>query len=367
MTIKLGSSVSLREFAAAIKAVGDKVTIIGQGEPGIGKSAVLKYLANDMPGYSVAYIDCTLLDLGDFAIPYVMDENGVKVTRFAPNARFKFQEKRPVIIMLDEIGKAMKSVKNVLLTLMLEHRNGDSHLPEGSIVFGTTNLATDGVGDMLEAHARNRTCFVTVRKPGAGFGEDGSVAQDSWGAWALANGIDPVIIAAIRQFPHWLDSYTDGASAKDNPYIFNPTRAGQTAFVSPRSLEKASDIVKKREVLGESLTLALLCGELGEVAARDTSALISVADKLPTRESIITSPKTAKMPNDIVAKCMLVFGALSWVDKKTLPAWIEYSQRMEKELQAMFARSAMNIPSKQAICVMDKSFRDWALQNEWMF
>ena len=99
---------------------------------------MLKTVAKRFPDYELAYIDCTLLDLGDFALPYTelaSGDSNLKVTKFAPNARFKFQSGKPVIVMLDEIGKAMKAVKNVLLTLMLEKRIGDVALPEGSIVF----------------------------------------------------------------------------------------------------------------------------------------------------------------------------------------------------------------------------------------
>ena len=163
--IDFGSSVSLSEFAQSIGTVGRDVTIIGRGEPGIGKSSMLKVLQGVYPDYEVAYIDCTLLDLGDFALPYTEMAGDMKVTKFAPNARFKMHSDKPVIVMLDEIGKAMKSVKNVLLTLMLEHRIGDAYLPKNSIVFGTSNLLSDGVGDMLEAHARNRICEIKVRKP----------------------------------------------------------------------------------------------------------------------------------------------------------------------------------------------------------
>lgn len=355
-TLNFGHSVSLKEFAHGISTVGRNVTIIGQGEPGIGKSAMLREIARLNPGYETAYIDCTLLDLGDFALPYTVEENGMRVTRFAPNARFKMHSGKPVIAMLDEVGKAMKAVKNVLLTLMLEHRIGDQYLPEGSVVFGTTNLASDGVGDLLEAHARNRVAFVTVRKPDA----------DEWIEWAIENDIAPEIIAWVKQFPHSMASYTD-ASQRDNPYIFNPTRAGATAFVTPRSLEKASNIAKQRSTLGDALTISLLTGTIGESAARDMQAFFTVVDKLPTWEQITKSPMTAKLPDDAVARCILVFGAIARVAKDTLGDFMQYVQRMDKEWQALFVTSLMKSQQKQAFCVTNKEFKDWALANQWLF
>jgi hypothetical protein len=359
--INFGDSISLLEFAKSIGEVGSEVTVIGQGEPGIGKSAMLKVLEVQYPDYVTAYIDCTLLDLGDFALPYTEAvENpltGVsKITKFAPNARFKMHSDKPVIIMLDEIGKALKSVKNVLLTLMLEHRIGDHYLPVGSKVFGTTNLLSDGVGDMLEAHARNRVAFVKVRKPSA----------DEWIEWAIANNIAPEVIAWVRQFPHALASYTD-ESQRENPYIFNPTRAGMGAVVTPRSLEKASHIAKKRSALGDALTISLLTGTIGESASRDMQAFFTVVDKLPTWDAILSDPKNAKLPDDTVAKCILVFSAITRVEKDTLTKFMAYVQRMDMEWQALFATSIMKSPTKQAFAVTNKEFKDWALKNQWLF
>jgi hypothetical protein len=353
--IDFGSSVSLSEFAHSIGTVGNDVTIIGRGEPGIGKSSMLKVLQNMYPDYEVAYIDCTLLDLGDFALPYTEMAGDLKVTKFAPNARFKMQSGKPVIVMLDEIGKAMKAVKNVLLTLMLEHRIGDNYLPKGSYVFGTSNLTSDGVGDMLEAHARNRICEVKVRKPD----------YEEWIDWALKNDIAPEVIAWVKQFPHALASYTD-QSQKDNPYIFNPTKAGQNAVVTPRSLEKASHIAKKRERLGDSLTISLLSGTIGESASRDMQAFFTVVDKLPTWDAVIANPATAKMPDDTVAKCILVFSAIARVEKETLSKWLTYAKRMDMEWQALFATSVMK-SDKQSFVVQNGDFKDWALKNQWLF
>jgi hypothetical protein len=365
--INFGSSVSLKEFADAIATAGSEVTIIGQGEPGIGKSATLNLLSKRFPSHEIAYIDCTLLDLSDFALPYTVEENDMRVTRFAPNARFKLHLGKPVIIMLDEIGKAMKSVKNVLLTLMNEHRIGDVTLPKGSIVFGTTNLASDGVGDSLEAHARNRVCLTTVRKPHAGFNPDGSVDPDSWGAWALSNDVAPEVIAWVKQYPHSLESYTDPAQ-RENELIFNPTKP-QGAFVTPRSLEKASHIAKRRAELGDLLTINLLSGVIGESAAKYMQAFFTVVDKLPTWEAIVRDPKTAKLPDsgDTIAKCLLVFSAITRVDKDTLDNWLVYAERMEMEWQALFAKSVMKSTAKQSIAIHNDKFKAWAIKNQWAF
>lgn len=355
--INFGSSVTLKQFADAIVTVGKDVTIIGQGEMGIGKSSVLKAVAKQLPNYNMAYIDCTLLDLGDFALPYTKDEPKMKVTKFAPNARFMMHEDKPVVVMLDEIGKAMKSVKNVLLTLMLEHRIGDHYLPEGSIVFGTTNLMSEGVGDLMEAHARNRVCFITVGKPDA----------DEWiDNFAVPHGLDATVIAWVKQFPQALASFTEG-NQKDNPYIFQPTRAGQTAFVTPRSLEKASQVASRRSELGDSVTISMLTGIIGESAARDMQSFFTVADKLPSWDVIIKAPETTKMPDDTVAKCILVFSALSRVEKDTLSTWMTYLKRMDMEWQALFAKSLVSSNAKQGMAFSNAEFKTWALTNQWLF
>jgi len=114
------------------------------------------------------------------------------------------------------------------------------------------------------------------------------------------------------------------------------------------------------------VTISLLAGVIGESAARDMQAFFTVADKLPTWDAITTSPATAKLPDETIARCICVFSALTRVEKDTLGKWMTYLQRMDKEWQALFAKSVMRSP-KQSFCVMNKEFKDWALANEWMF
>ena len=354
--INFGQSVSLNEFANAIGTVGKEVTIIGQGEPGIGKSSMLKVLATRYPDYEVAYIDCTLLDLGDFALPYTESAGDMRVTKFAPNARFKMHSDKPVIVMLDEIGKAMKAVKNVLLTLMLEHRIGDHYLPEGSIVFATTNLAQEGIGDMIPPHARNRMCVVKIRKPNA----------DEWiDGYALDNGILPEVILAVKQFPQMFQSFEDLQDPKDNEYIYDP-RLPRPSFVTPRSMDKASDLLKKTKGMKDDVISHALIGTIGTRATYDMMAMVKLAQDLPDWETIIKKPTEAHVPDSPSAVCMLVYSAIQQVEKDNINKWVEYMNRLPKEAQGLFATSVMRT-SKKTTVGTSQGFIKWATANNYLF
>ena len=134
--------VTHNQVATIVRNLGTVNTVLLQGQPGVGKSAILKTLARQLPDYLPCYIDVANLDLGDLGMP-VIDRDEM-VTRYAPNARFGIGrgQNRPVLLMLDELGKASRPVLNMLLPVILEHRLGDVSLPTGSIVFGTTNLAS---------------------------------------------------------------------------------------------------------------------------------------------------------------------------------------------------------------------------------
>ena len=341
------TTVSLTDAAKLVNTCGQSNTFIFQGEPGIGKSAMLETLEIECDMES-RYIDCALLDLGDLQMPKVTDS-----VEFVPNKMFVSDE--PVIVMLDEIGKAMRPVQNALLTLLLEHRIGSHKLPEGSIVFGTTNLASDGVGDMLQAHAKNRVTFLTVRKPDA----------DEWVEWGVDNGIQPEVLAWVKEYPHCLASYADDPEgAVDNPYIFNP-RKQQAAFVTPRSLAHASHIVKQRPNLPDDVLISALSGTIGESAARDMQAFLSVADALPPFKAIIEKPDTISVPDSPIACVILALGAVTRVTAENADAWMTYLVRLPREVQFMFVQNAMRSRAAGTL-VKNKSFTAWARENSYL-
>lgn len=344
--------ISLNQAENLIATVGKDVTVHLRGQPGIGKSSILQTLAKRFPDHLPVYIDCADLDLGDLAMP-AMNHND-KTTSFYPNERFNLHHGKPVLIMLDEITKASEPVKNMLLPVMLERRLGSVKFHPDSIVYSTGNLTTDGVGDTMKAHAKNRLTSVTVRNPN----------DDEWVAWGMDNGIAPEVLAWVKQFPHCLAMYND-ESQKENMYMYNP-RKQQDSFVSPRSLAKASVIVKNRHVLGEDATLVALMGTIGESAARDMSAYFSLADGLPSRESVYKEPEKALVPNDPSAKVILVMRELMSLKAEHMDAWMRYLQRLPMETQALFAVNIM-ASERKSIAATNKSFVTWAVDNNQYF
>jgi len=348
--INFGKSITLKQAANLIRT-NPTTRFLLQGEPGIGKSSLLESIADSL-GFEHAYIDVPNMDLGDIAMPVI--DHDTKTTRYYPNARFKIHEGKPLVIMLDEFTKGADPVKNMLHP-MLEKANprlGDISISKDTIVFLTGNLTTDGVGDSLKAHSRNRLVPVTIAKPDA----------EQWIEWAIGKGIEPEVIAWVNRFPQVLASYTDGGQS-DNPYIYNPKKP-MTAFVSPRSLETASNIVRSRKENDADSVIAALTGAIGESGARDMQAYIEFSDQLPTWEATIKDPKNTKIPTSAGACAIVVFGAIARVEKDTIDAFMEYLERFDAEWQAVFAINIAKSQAKQSIAFSAKAFTAWVAKNQ---
>ena len=348
--VNFGKSITLKQASALIQA-NPETRFLLEGEPGIGKSSLLESIAKGM-GYDYAYIDVPNMDLGDIAMPVI--DHDTKTTKYYPNARFKIHEGKPLVIMLDEFTKGADPVKNMLHPLLekANPRLGDTPTGKDTIVFLTGNLSTDGVGDNLKAHSRNRLVPVRIRKPDA----------DEWIEWAMNKGIEAEVIAWVNRFPQVLASYLDGGQG-DNPYIYSP-KSNQKAFVSPRSLETASNIVRSRKLLDPDTVIASLTGAIGEAGARDMQAYIEFSDQLPTWEATIANPKTTSIPTSAGACAIVVFGAIARMTKETITPFMEYLERFDAEWQAVFAINIAKTPSKQGIAFSCTAFSAWVAKNQ---
>jgi len=135
---------------------------------GTGKSSILKMLSTKATIAHPLLFDCTTKDLGDLMLPKILrDDSTQDYVKFVPNEEMGLHHGTPIILMIDEFGKANPMVKNGMMRIMLERTFGSDKLPEGLIVFATTNLGSEGVGDLLMPHHRNRITTIRMKKPTA--------------------------------------------------------------------------------------------------------------------------------------------------------------------------------------------------------
>ena len=356
------------QVANAIKNVGHKRTIIIQGENGIGKTAIFHALERDpqFANHVAVKLDCTQMSDGSVWMPDIDREAGV--SRELPNERFGVSKTnqmgvngaRPSLVFLDELAKAKQYIKDVLAPIVYEKSVGNYKMAEGSVVFAGTNLSVEGLGDSIQAHLRNRLVFLTMRKP----------TQPEWREWAINIGIDPIVIACTDENPHWFDSfldYQDGGKyagkdqSKENDFIFNPLLS-QQAYITPRSLHSASDIVAEREHYDTDTLQALLEGTIGRAGAEVMGAFIRFGDETPAFSQIVQSPSTCPIPKNPVAQIITVLKCVTQTrTREEAEACTEYVMRNRRELQSMFANNIAN-STRAATFVTVKPFQ--ALMND---
>lgn len=346
---------SLSQCIDLIRNVGSDVTVLVQGDMGSGKTSLLKEITA-RTGMRGVYFDCTTKDLGDLYLPRIKDTESGDCVSFVPNEEFGIHHNEPIVLMLDELGKN-RSILNGLLRVMQEKSVGSRKLPEGSIVFATTNLGAENVGDMLPPHARNRIMVVRMQKPNF----------DQWLLWAAPNGIEPALIAAVHEFPQMLDSFTDVDNPQDNPYIYDPRDASRTAFVTPRSLEKASHVLKKRDMLGDDVVLQAIMGLIGAKAAGDIMTMVNLGDTLPKYKEIADQPNKVKVPTAIGAQIMSALTCMQRVEAEDFANVFTFIQRLPMEIQGLFANQLMKSPTKAVWVARQATFTDFARKNFNLF
>jgi hypothetical protein len=351
-TINFNTPVDLKDVPGLIATIGHHRTILLRGEPGIGKSTVLKMLQKDLGNeYDYIYVDCPVMDVSDIVMR--IPDHETKTLQSYVSELFKLGSSKPKMIMLDEVTKANKLLQVIFTRLMLERTVGDTALPAGSIVFATGNNVTDGVGDTLSAHVINRLCIVNVRKPDAA----------RWNLWATDNGISRSIRAWVAMNPSSLASYLDGGQ-EENPYIFNPARP-VTSFVTPRSLVGADEVVKNRDKLGNYVTQAALAGLCGAAFADAIAAFMSMEKELISVKDILANPDTVAMPEKPAALFMTMFNAVDTIETQDdLSNFMTFVKRIKsEEVQECFFTMAFQSKRTTKLARTNNDLREWGMKH----
>ena len=346
----INNSVALDDAVAIIAHTGDVTTTILEGEPGIGKSALRNQILAVL-GWGqdqMVYLDAPLLDFPDFYMPVV--ENGV--TKNAYHDRWHLDSDKPQLYMVDEIGKMAGVTKPMITRFLLERTVSDKPVPKGSIIFATSNLTTDGVGDSFPAHMNNRVSVMRAEKPTA----------DEVVQFSTTHGMNGTLIYFVRENPEVCASYINLSAEEQatNKYIFNP-KTNTKAFVSNRSLWFASNTLNKMEAgfLTRAQAMSHICGAIGAPATAELWATVELADSLPTRASIYKTPTTARLPDNLASQLLLATRLASGLDNDNADATTIYMSRLEAEIQAVTGRIIFK--SKPTIAMRSQAMREWVL------
>lgn len=354
--MNFNSTVSIKELRKVIPLIGSELTPIIQSEPGCGKTTLLTMIREDLgDAYDYIYVDCPVKDMSDIGM--TIPNHQTHTLEYYVSSLFMLDSPKPKVILLDEFMKSPKLLQVIFTRLMLERMVGDVPLPSGSIVFGTSNNASDGVGDTMLAHAGNRVCIMEMAKP----------SVNEWLEWSSANGISRVVRAFVAMFPRVLASYRNG-DQDDNPYIFNPKKT-QLSFCSPRSLAKCDVIVKNRDILGDNATMVALAGTIGASGAGDMSAFLSLERTLIDVKDIIKAPELVKVPDEISAQLMIMFQAVDVLETQDeLTKFMSFVNKIpSSEVQAVFFTMMMRNAKSIKLARNNAQIAEWAKNNHELF
>ena len=353
--ISFDNPINHAEAMSAIMAFGTHITMLIQGEPGCGKTQILRNLEKQYGNkYHYVYVDCPMKDIGDIAANIPVHQT--KSLEQYISSLFP-KDGKPIIVMLDEILKSNKLLKLMFTRLMLERTIGDWPLPENSIVFATSNNSSDGLGDSVEGHVGNRISIVPFQKPTA----------PEWLLHATDNKWASEVRAWVHMNPSCLYSYKDGGQ-DDNPYIFNPKK-GMVSYVSPRSLEKAAYIISKQGAVTQNCLTSLLAGTVGQSAAKSMAAFLSLKNEIVFTADVIKDPMGVRVPEKPAALFMMMFNALDeLVTQDDLSAFMQFMDRTgSRELEGVFFTLLIQNKRTVKIAKGNKRVIDWASRNIELF
>jgi energy-coupling factor transporter ATP-binding protein EcfA2 len=364
----IANKLSLAQITNSVAVFGKKRTVLVRGPMGSGKSSILKTLKGHMfpqfANHAAVYFDCTTKLPGDISLPRLSSIDSLGYVTMVPHEELGLHLRKPLLLMVDEIGKADEGVLKAMLRLMLERVGpGGIALHPDSVVFATTNMAAEGLGDMIPAHARNRIIILNTRT---------STAQEWIEMFARNAGIHAAVMGWVVETPQVFADFDEVKDPKDNPHIFHP-KIQRESFCTARSIHAASDILHDAEdnpdLIDHQQLISALIGTIGPDSAAELLMHYKMSQQMPSIASIKADPMTAKVPTSQAVRCMIINKVLGMVNREFIDPWMTYLGRLPEEEQAMFGKGATAKsydPVRQQIVVTSPGYTAWAMKNAYM-
>lgn len=237
--------------------VEQKVPTFLWGAPGIGKSSIVKQIADEK---GIGFIDLrlALMDPTDLkGIPFYDKESHTAL--WAPPAFLPRDGEG--ILFLDELNSAPPSVQASAYQLILDRKVGEYELPEGWAIVAAGNREGDrGVTYRMPSPLANRFVHFEME-----------VDVEDWRLWAYRKALNERVISYISYRSEHLFTFDSKSDVK--------------SFATPRSWEYVNKILKSS--ISDELLLDTLSGAVGREVGVSFLSFAKVMNKLPDIKNIL--------------------------------------------------------------------------------
>ena len=324
----------IRESLRAL--VAQKVPTFLWGAPGIGKSSIVKQIAQ---AQGIGFIDLrlALMDPTDLkGIPFYDKESHTAL--WAPPAFLPSEGEG--ILFLDELNSAAPAVQSSAYQLILDRRVGEYELPDGWAIVAAGNREGDrGVTYRMPAPLANRFVHFELE-----------VNVDDWREWAYSSGLDARIIAYI--------SYK-------NEHLFTfDAKKDVKSFATPRSWEYVSSILKTN--VQQKLLLDTISGAVGREVAVSFVGLMKVMHRLPDIDAILQGAAFS-YSDEVDVLYALASGIVSKYLQNPQEEYLENILRYTLELKSEFAVMIVQDLQRSGVRMEHSAaFKEWVKKFSYL-
>ena len=230
-------------------AISVNQPILIHGAPGVGKTAFVKALAEEL---NMKFIDIRpsqtpseeITGVGNF----VVDKNGYKRFEKTLPTIFPTDKDIKAILFIDELTNCQKDVQDVLMSVINERSlgatfyNGEQYkLPDGVAIVAACNDSDTSINaNELSQPLKNRFGHIYITN-------DTTELANGWLKWAKGTGINPAVIGYIEQH-------------KNKIYERDKLDNEEMIYLTPRSWEAVSKILNANQITsGPELENVALC------------------------------------------------------------------------------------------------------------
>ena len=337
----------LYDFLVALwRTPGKNMSVIIEGPPGIGKTAIPKQAAEDL-GMEIFIQHPPLLesvDLRGVPVPDLVNE----VTRWLPpiflpgvekvkpktngkaTTKPQIKDKKQTLFLIDEMRQAPTSVQNAFSQLIWEGRCGEYMLPPGVRICATSNRMQDKAGTYrMPSHLVRRFVHIELY-----------LSIQDWTVWALHNDVETEIIAFLNAYPACLMD-------------FDPSSKNEI-YACPASWGEHVDMLLKTQMSPDLQEIALV-GAVGNAAANQFIAFRRLIRTVADPDEVIKNPTTIPLPDEASSLYAMCTAVAFRATKDNIGQIVKFAARLGEEYEIMM----LQFVNQHTSVSRTKEFRGW--------